>query len=75
VALVLLTVTSIHHRISPSILLTLFPSSIVGIVDPSTFIDKVLVLSVEFGGNFILYGVLGLLVGLVFQALGCTIHH
>jgi hypothetical protein len=54
------------HIVSPTVLLVLWPSSIAGIADPSTPSDKVLVALFEFGGNFILYGVIGTLVGLCF---------
>jgi uncharacterized membrane protein HdeD (DUF308 family) len=66
--LVALTLIAIPARyvISPKILLVLWPSSIAGIADPSTLSDKLLVALFEFGGNFILYGVVGTLVGLCF---------
>jgi hypothetical protein len=53
-----------RHIVSPTVLLVLWPSSIAGFADPSTRSDKVLVALFEFGGNFILYGVIGTLVGL-----------
>lgn len=55
-----------RHIVSPTVLLVLWPSSIAGMADPSTLSDKILVALFEFGGNFILYGVIGTLVGLCF---------
>jgi len=43
---------------SSSLVLVLWPTSIVGIVDPRTFSDKLLIGSVELTGNFIVYGVI-----------------
>ncbi len=45
----------------------LWPPALAGIADPSTPSDKVLVALFEFGGNFILYGAIGTLIGLCFQ--------
>jgi hypothetical protein len=66
--LVALTLMAISTRyvISPKILLVLWPSSIAGLADPSTLSDKITVAVFEFGGNFILYGAMGTLVGLCF---------
>ncbi len=55
------------HIVSPTVLLVLWPSSIAGIADPSTLSEKILVALFEFGGNFILYGVVGTLIGLCFR--------
>jgi hypothetical protein len=65
VALVLLAMGT-RHIVSPTVLLVLWPSSIAGIADPSTMSDKIMVGLFEFGGNFILYGAIGTLVGLCF---------
>ena len=53
-----------RHIIPPRVLLVLWPPSIVGIADPSTTGDKIVVAAFEFGGNFILYGAVGTLAGL-----------
>jgi predicted cobalt transporter CbtA len=66
VALALL-VMGASHIVSPTLLLVLWPASIAGIADPSTLSDKILVALFEFGGNFVLYGVIGMLVGLCFR--------
>src|SRR6266481_4947898 len=67
--LVALTLIAIPTRyvISPKILLVLWPSSIAGLADPLDLSDKILVAIFEFGGNFILYGVIGTLIGLCFR--------
>ena len=54
-------------RQRPGILLLLWPASIAGLVHPSTPSDKILVALVEFGGNFILYGAIGTLIGILFR--------
>jgi hypothetical protein len=66
VALVLM-ILGPHHIVGPKILLTLWPSSIAGIADPSTLSDKIVVALFEFGGNFILYGAAGTVIGLCFH--------
>ncbi len=59
-----LAVFAASHEVKPMVILVLWPSSIVGIVDPSSPPDKALVGLLEFGGNFILYGGIGMLAGL-----------
>ena len=63
VALILMLMTA-SHRIGPTVLLVLWPSSIAGIADPSNPSDKIIVAMFEFGGNFILYGLIGTVMGL-----------
>lgn len=65
VALVLAFVAS-GRSLNPMLILTLWPSSIAGIADPTTFSDKLLIGTYEFGGQFLLYGVVGIVLGLVF---------
>jgi hypothetical protein len=55
------------HLVRPTVLLVLWPSSIAGIADPSTLSDKIIVAMFEFGGNFILYGLVGTVIGLFFR--------
>jgi hypothetical protein len=52
--------------LKPTVLLILWPASIAGLADPSTIWNKIFILAFEFGGNFILYGAIGTLVGLCF---------
>jgi hypothetical protein len=63
VALVLMVLP----HVNPHVLLVLWPASIAGLADPSTVWDKIMVASFEFGGNFVLYGAVGTLVGLGFR--------
>jgi hypothetical protein len=62
VALALLAMAA-RHFISPTVLLILWPASIAGMADPSSISDKVIVAVFEFGGNFLLYGLIGALIG------------
>jgi hypothetical protein len=66
VAFVLMALTA-RYAVSPIVILLLWPSSIVGIADPSTVSDKFLVALFEFGGNLILYGAIGTLIGLSYR--------
>ena len=66
VALVLATIAS-NRSLNPTLLLTLWPPSIVGLADPTTLSAKILIGTFEFGGNFLLYGVIGTGLGLVFR--------
>ena len=45
----------------------LWPPALAGLANPSTLSDKIIVAAFEFGGNFILYGGMGLLIGLCVQ--------
>jgi len=65
VALILMAMAA-NHVVRPGVLLVLWPSSIAGIADPTTPLDKIIVATFEFGGNFLLYGIIGMLVGLFF---------
>lgn len=62
----MLTVMAANHAVKPTVILVLWPSSIAGIADPSTLSDKIIIAVFEFGGNFILYGIIGTLIGLCF---------
>jgi hypothetical protein len=61
---VTLAAIATSRMVSPIILVAQWPHSIVGIADPTNPSDKILFAVIEFGGNFILYGVVGTLVGL-----------
>jgi hypothetical protein len=67
--IIALTLTAMSTRdiIKPRVLLVLWPPALAGLANPSTLSDKILVALFEFGGNFILYGVVGALVGLCFR--------
>jgi hypothetical protein len=62
---VVLAVFASYRDANPYILLLLWPPSSVGLVDPSSPSDKILLGVVEFRGNFVIYGVIGLFVGMV----------
>ncbi len=48
-----------YRVLSPRLLLTLWPFSIIGLADPSKLSDKILFGVIELGGNFLLYGIVG----------------
>jgi hypothetical protein len=66
VALVLAAIGT-KRIVSPTVLLVLWPPSLAGIADPSTTSDRIIIGLFEFGGNFVLYGLVGMLIGLVFN--------
>jgi uncharacterized membrane protein len=66
IALALMTMGT-SHVVSPTVLLALWPPSIVGVADPTNLSDKIIFAIIEFGGNFLLYGIIGTLIGLSFR--------
>ena len=62
---VVLAVFARYRDVNPYILLLLWPPSSLDLADPSSLSDKIFVAVVEFGGNFIIYGVIGLFLGMV----------
>jgi hypothetical protein len=60
---VALTILIPHDRVSSSMVLILWPTSIVALIDPSTLWSRVITGIFTFGGNFLLYGLIGLGVG------------
>ena len=62
VALALGAIAS-QRVLNPRLLLTLWPASIIGLADPSKLSDKILFAVVELGGNFLLYGIVGIGLG------------
>ena len=71
VALVLAAIAS-NRSLNPTILLTLWPASIVSLSDPTTVSAKIIVAVFEFGGNFLLYGVVGTGLGVAFRLVNRT---
>jgi hypothetical protein len=67
VALVLAGIGS-YHSLSPKLLLTLWPASIVGLADPTTLLGKILIGGYELVGNFLLYGIVGTGLGFALRA-------
>jgi hypothetical protein len=64
IALALAVIAS-HRDVNPYILLLLWPPSSLGSADLSSPSDKIIFGVVEFGGNFIIYGVIGIFLGMV----------
>jgi hypothetical protein len=62
---VVLDVFASYRDVNPYILLLLWPPSSLGLADPSSPSDKIILGVVEFGGNFIIYGVIGIFLGMV----------
>jgi hypothetical protein len=60
---VVLTILMSQDRVSSSMILTLWPTSMVALIDPRTVWSKVITGIFTFGGNFLLYGLIGLGVG------------
>jgi hypothetical protein len=66
---IVLSVLSSFLSISSTILILLWPPSIVGLADPTRIVDQILMGTVEFGGNFVLYGAFGGIAGLAVDHL------
>ena len=49
---------------NPIIIVSLCPTSIVGLADPKAPLEKAVIGSIIFGGNFLLYGAFGAIAGL-----------
>lgn len=63
---IVLTIWSSHGVVRPAVLLTLWPTSIVGMANTEPFkltMAELLILTVMYGGNFLLYGVVGAIAG------------
>ncbi len=63
VALSLATLAG-SHQLNPRLLLVLWPISVIGLAEPSGLTDKIIFGALEFGGNFVLYGVIGILIAI-----------
>jgi len=63
VGLVAALLIAILRPANPIIILLFWPTSIVGLADPTGFVDQALTAVVEFGGNFVLYGAFGAAAG------------
>jgi hypothetical protein len=55
---------SVIRPANPIIIVSLCPTSIVGLADPKSALEKAVIGSVIFGGNFLLYEALGAIAGL-----------
>lgn len=59
---VVLAIWNVHGVVTPTVLLVLWPASIVGMANTGPFkptISELLIIGVMYGGNFLLYGLLG----------------
>jgi hypothetical protein len=59
---VILSVLLSHDLVPAGLVIALWPTSILGLVDPSNLRDQVITGFFTYGGNFLLYGFLGLLI-------------
>ena len=59
---VVLSLLLSHDLIPAAVAIALWPTSILGLVDPTSIRDQVITGAFTYGGNFLLYGLLGLLV-------------
>ena len=69
VAIALSSISS-HWALNSTLLVALWPLSIIGLADPSKPSDKILFGIIEIGGNFFIYGIAGILLGLLFRLGG-----
>jgi len=69
-AMSVLSFISSHWALNFRLLLALCPLSIIGLADPSKPSDKILFGIIEFAGNFFMYGIAGVLLGLLFRLGG-----
>jgi hypothetical protein len=58
-----LTVLMSYGNVPPSIVLALWPTSAAALIDPTTFWSQLATGAFTFGGNFLLYGLIGWGVG------------
>jgi hypothetical protein len=64
---VVLATTSFIDDINPNLRLVLWPSIIAGMADPADLPEKFLVAAIMYGGNFLLYGLIGASIGIFFR--------
>jgi predicted cobalt transporter CbtA len=64
VAVILGTSSAIDNFISPAVRLVLWPSAFAGMANPSDLPEKFMVVAIVYGGNFVVYGVVGTAIGL-----------
>jgi hypothetical protein len=64
---VILATTSVVDGISPTLRLVLWPSLIAGMANPADLPEKFMVAVIMYGGNFVLYGLVGAAIGIFFR--------
>jgi hypothetical protein len=67
---VVLSLLLSHDLIPAGVVIALWPTSILGLVDPANLRDQIITGIFTYGGNFLLYGLLGLGV----RYLGSRLH-
>ena len=68
VAIILATLSS-FTSVQSSILILLWPTSVVGLADPTRLGDRLALGTIIFGGNFLLYGSIGGIAGLLTDSI------
>jgi hypothetical protein len=68
VAIILATLSS-FTSVQSSILILLWPTSIIGLADPTRLGDRIALGTIIFGGNFLLYGAIGGIAGFAVDRL------
>lgn len=61
---IILSLMAFPLNVSTGVMLTLWPTSIVGMAfteSPKLSLSSLVLISIEYGGNFVLYGLIGLL--------------
>jgi hypothetical protein len=64
IGLVVAVVISIIKPTHPAIVLFLWPTAILGLANPTRFLDQLVAAILIFGGNFLLYGAFGAVAGI-----------
>lgn len=67
---VILSLLLSYDLVPAGFVIALWPTSILGLVDPSSLVDKAITGIFTYGGNFLLYGFLGLFI----RYLGSRMH-
>ena len=65
---IILATTSVIDSISPILRLVLWPTVFAGMADPAGLLEKFIVAVIMYGGNFVLYGLVGATIGLFFRS-------
>jgi len=66
VAVILATSSLVDNIISPSVRLVLWPPAFAGMANPADMPEKFMVAAIVYGGQFVLYGLVGAAIGLLF---------
>ena len=66
---VLLAIAMGHDRASTAVVLALWPTAMLQLIDPQTIGSKIATALFVYGGNFLIYGLLGVGVGFLISRL------